>query len=195
MLLWRGSRDGFGGDEFHRRCDGHANTLTLIQDINGNVFGGFTPVEWESTTSTKADDSLRSFLFTLSNPYCVRPHRFALREEMKEFAVRCQSERSLGCGPAFGYDWHGCCDISVSANAEGNFCCTEFAIDWRESPYADPTLYANGALCRYLFTGTESVVMKEIEVFEITDSMRLKSCFARRMTLLSEGSSRNQRVG
>jgi hypothetical protein len=47
-LLWRGSRDGFGAKEFHRRCDGRANTLTLIVDTDGNVFGGFTSVEWES---------------------------------------------------------------------------------------------------------------------------------------------------
>jgi uncharacterized coiled-coil protein SlyX len=34
-LLWRGSRDGFTADEFHRRCDGHANTLTLILTQTG----------------------------------------------------------------------------------------------------------------------------------------------------------------
>jgi outer membrane murein-binding lipoprotein Lpp len=44
-LLWRGSRDGFTAKEFHRRCDGRTNTLTLILDTDGNVFGGFTPVE------------------------------------------------------------------------------------------------------------------------------------------------------
>jgi hypothetical protein len=44
-LLWRGSRDGFGARTFHSRCDGHANTLTVILDTNGNVFGSFTPVE------------------------------------------------------------------------------------------------------------------------------------------------------
>jgi hypothetical protein len=44
-LLWRGGRDGFGARDFHRRCDGHANTLTLILDTKGNTFGGFTPVE------------------------------------------------------------------------------------------------------------------------------------------------------
>jgi hypothetical protein len=47
-LLWRGSRDGFRARNFHSRCDGHANTLTLIKDTEGNIFGGFTPVEWES---------------------------------------------------------------------------------------------------------------------------------------------------
>jgi hypothetical protein len=38
-LLWRGSRDGFRACDFHRRCDGHANTLTVILDIEGNIFG------------------------------------------------------------------------------------------------------------------------------------------------------------
>jgi hypothetical protein len=44
-LLWRGSRNGFDGKEFHRRCDGHPNTLTLVLDAQGNVFGYFIPVE------------------------------------------------------------------------------------------------------------------------------------------------------
>jgi hypothetical protein len=46
-LLWRASRDGFGVAEFHRGCDGHANTLALILDTDGNILSSFTPVEWE----------------------------------------------------------------------------------------------------------------------------------------------------
>jgi hypothetical protein len=34
-LLWRGSHEGFGGRDFHARCDGHASTLALIQDKAG----------------------------------------------------------------------------------------------------------------------------------------------------------------
>jgi hypothetical protein len=56
-LLWRGSRDAFTAQEFHHHCDGHTNTLTLISDTDGNVFGGFTPVEWESVDGSKGDDS------------------------------------------------------------------------------------------------------------------------------------------
>jgi hypothetical protein len=43
-LLWRGSRDGFKAQEFHRRCDWYANTLTVILGTKGNILGGFTPV-------------------------------------------------------------------------------------------------------------------------------------------------------
>jgi hypothetical protein len=64
------SRDGFQGKEFHRRCDGHTNTLTVILDMKGNIFGGFTPVEWESPApwKWKADDSQKRYVFTLKNP-------------------------------------------------------------------------------------------------------------------------------
>jgi hypothetical protein len=44
-LLWRGSRDGFTAREFHRRCDGRANTLTLILGTEENVFDDFTSIE------------------------------------------------------------------------------------------------------------------------------------------------------
>jgi hypothetical protein len=44
-LLWRGSRDGFSARDFHSLCDGHAPTLTLIQDTEGNIF---VAVEWDS---------------------------------------------------------------------------------------------------------------------------------------------------
>jgi hypothetical protein len=89
-LLWRGSRDGFRAQKFHRLCDGHANTLTVILDTKGNIFGGFTPVEWESRTPRRSwddsncwkwDDSLNSFLFTLKNPHNVPARRFALKNE------------------------------------------------------------------------------------------------------------------
>ena len=40
-LLYRGSVDGFGADDFHHICDGKANTLTIVKSDSGNVFGGF----------------------------------------------------------------------------------------------------------------------------------------------------------
>jgi hypothetical protein len=90
-LLWRGSRDGFKASNFHGRCDGHANTLTVVLDTDGNTFGGFTPVEWESRTLNsnpnfssllKADESLKSFLFTLKHPQNVPVRKFALKKDM-----------------------------------------------------------------------------------------------------------------
>jgi hypothetical protein len=62
-------------------------TITVIQDTDGNVFGGFTPVEWKSqewngiggtgNSCPKADDSLKDFLFRLKNPQNIAPIIFA----------------------------------------------------------------------------------------------------------------------
>jgi hypothetical protein len=153
LLLWRGSRDGFGASEFHRRCDGHANTLTLILDTKGNVFGGFTPVEWESQTSFpyyKADDSLTSFLFTLKNPHNIPARRFALKAKKKHRAIWSDS----GWGPDL-------CGIHVSDNCNANTdSCTCLG-----ASYTNDTELGENAF----FTGSEKFKVKEIEVFEITD--------------------------
>jgi hypothetical protein len=152
-LLWRGSRDGVCLRDFHRRCDGHANTLTVILDTDGNVFGGFTPVEWESHYCWKADASLKSFLFTLKNPHNVPAWRFALKAEKKDEAIFYSSGR----GPDF-------CDIGVWDNCNEN---TD------SFTYSFGTRYTNdtGLDGKTFFTGSLHFQMKEIEVFEISDSI------------------------
>jgi hypothetical protein len=100
-FLWRNSRDGFEANEFHRRCDGHTNTLTLILDLKGNIFGEFTRMDWESRVWNrklgdennwwKEDDSLRSFLFTLKNPHNFPARKFALKTEKRHQAIGCDS--------------------------------------------------------------------------------------------------------
>jgi hypothetical protein len=97
-LLWGGSRHSFGARDFDSRCDGHPNTLTVILDTNGNIFGGFTPLEWDSVRSGKADPSLKRFLFTRTNPQNFPARRFALKAEAKkEKAIYCDSDY----GPRF----------------------------------------------------------------------------------------------
>jgi hypothetical protein len=157
-LLWRGSRDGFGSKEFHRRCDGHTNTLTVILDTEGNIFGGFTPVGWESrvwngkheneSNCWKADDSLKSFLFTLKNPHNVSARRFALKAESKHLAIYCDSKWS----PHFR-------DIGVSDDCNTN---TESWTSLGETYTNDTGLDED-----IVFTGSENFQVTEIEVFEI----------------------------
>jgi hypothetical protein len=63
----------------------------VILDTKGNIFGGFTPVEWESGSDFKADDSLKSFIFTLKNPHNIPAKRFALKTVRKHRALYCDS--------------------------------------------------------------------------------------------------------
>jgi hypothetical protein len=151
-LLWRGSRDGFGADDFHGRCDGHANTLTFIEDTEGNIFGGFTPVQWHSppTTRYEADPDRRSFLFTLKNPHNVTGLAFALNAEEKDTAIMCDSS----WGPHFR-------DIGVSHNCNANT--ISYTTGFGHT-YANDT----GMDGETFFTGSEDFTVKEIEVLEIT---------------------------
>jgi hypothetical protein len=156
--LWRGSRDGFRARDFHSRCDGHANTLTLIVtaasefDVGGFVFGGFTPVKWESTPGcgSKSDDSLRSFLFTLKNPHNIPARKFALKAEKKQSAIYCDSAR----GPCFyGMGVYDDCNANTDSYTDlGHTYTNDTGLDGRT-----------------VFTGSEYFKVKEIEVFEITD--------------------------
>jgi hypothetical protein len=156
-LLWRGNRDGFRCYDFHSRCDGHANTLTLIQEDPGgwfsrskNIFGAFTPVEWDSENHWKGDDSLKSFLFTLKNPHNIPARKFALEAEEKQDAIFCNSV----CGPSFYGMW-------VSNNCNAN----------TDSYTNLGPVYTNdtGLDGKTVFTGSRDFKVKEIEVFEITD--------------------------
>jgi hypothetical protein len=107
-LLWRGSRDGFGGHDFHGRCDGHAPTrphphtptLALLQDTEAGNFGGSTPVGRESPTKPpyfKVDPSLKSFVFMQMNPHNFPARKYALNAEEKDRVTWHDSER----GPHF----------------------------------------------------------------------------------------------
>jgi len=65
-LIYRGTRDGFGFNEFHSECDGHNNTLTILKAKGSSyIFGGFTSIGWDSFNEFKPDPN--AFLFSLTN--------------------------------------------------------------------------------------------------------------------------------
>jgi hypothetical protein len=120
-------------------------------DTKGNIFGGFTPVEWDSSSKYKADPSLKSFLFTLKNPHNVPARRFALKAERKHETIGCSSD----WGPCFG-------DIGVSDMCNTNT--HSFTCNFGES-YTNDT----GLDGKTFFTPSKNFQGKEIEVFEIKD--------------------------
>jgi hypothetical protein len=152
VLLWRGSRDGFGASDYHNRCDGHRNILTLVLDTDGNIFGGFTPAFCETRPITvhpyKYDPSGKCFLFTLKNPHNIAPRRFALS------ASRCRLNCLATCGPNLDLDF----EISDHCNTNSDSSTRCFGYAFRN----DTWLYG----CT-VFTDTTRFRVKEIEVFEI----------------------------
>jgi hypothetical protein len=156
-LLWRGGRDGFAASDFHRRCDGRPNTLTLIVDSKESVFGGYTPVKWESRRSNgktgdenncrKSDPSATSFLFTLKNVQDVA-RRFALNPK--------DTHRAIVCDAASGPNFY---DIGVSDHCDANS--NSFSRVFRLA-YSDDTGMDG-------WTFDQRFTVKEIEVFQIAD--------------------------
>jgi hypothetical protein len=113
----------------------------VILDTNGNIFGGFTPVEWESRPEYpywKADASLKSFLFTLKNPHNFPGRRFALKAEKKDEAIWCF------------YD-------NYNANTDSFTC--NFGTRYTNDTGLDGMMF---------FTGSAEFQVEEIEMIEIT---------------------------
>ena len=64
-LLYRKSRDGDSFNTFHKLCDNQKPTLVLVKSTEGLIFGGYTPLHWDSNSGWKEDD--KTFLFSLTS--------------------------------------------------------------------------------------------------------------------------------
>jgi hypothetical protein len=97
-LLYRGTRDGFGYNDFHTKCDGHTNTLTILKAKQSEfIFGGYTTIDWESSVQWKSDPN--AFIFRLTNKE-NKPLKMKVEPEIHQYAIYCHSV----CGPTFGDD-------------------------------------------------------------------------------------------
>jgi len=138
-LLYRGSRDGFGAKEFHSKCDGHSNTLTIIkgknciepnavyttfgsgysanyQHLNSDkitIFGGFASVAWDSSSKCRTDSN--SFIFGFKNN-TNGPFKKKVNFSYVDYAL--SMEKSYG--PTFGYDSSGNFALYIADNSNQN---------------------------------------------------------------------------
>lgn len=163
-LLYRGSRDGFGASDFHTKCDHKGATVTVIQDSNGHLFGGYAEMSWESHPEGQWKRSEKSFLFALNfhsnsldKPMKMRP------KDGKEDDSMASHERR---GPVFGR-----CDLVVALTHDqannGNNNNNKSKINIGKS-YNCP-LGQNG---KTFLTGDEYFEVAEMEVFRVIDSQQ-----------------------
>lgn len=64
-MLYRASQKENTRNDFHRLCDNKGPTITLIETTKGKRFGGYTSLDWDSSSEWKND--LEAFLFSLDN--------------------------------------------------------------------------------------------------------------------------------
>ena len=70
-LLYRMSRDGDSIKTFHRLCDNKGPTVSLYLFYDGNIVGGYTPLNWDSNSLWKKDEE--TFVFNLNKKLkCVK---------------------------------------------------------------------------------------------------------------------------
>jgi len=146
-LQYRATRDGFSGKNFHSKCDGIANTLTVIKSEHGNIFGGFTEKAWKSTGGCVADP--KAFIFSLVN------------KENKPFKAVCtNSEFAIYCRPFFGPSF-GVIDIRIIANSNANRnSASSFGNYYKHADYQCATEKA-----KTILAGSQFFQTQEIEVF------------------------------
>ena len=104
-LIFRGTRDGMTNTEFHNKCDNKGESITLIKNEKGNIFGGYASISWTSANFIHYS-APESFLFTLINIYNTEPTKFPSKNDQKE--VR----HYYSWGPAFGAG----CDLGLNGD-------------------------------------------------------------------------------
>jgi hypothetical protein len=151
-LLYRGTRDGFGAKDFHSKCDGHSNTLTIIKAKGSSyIFGGYTTVSWVSSTYTKWRSDPNAFIFSLTNKD-NQPVKMEIKTNEDHRAIICDSE----WGPTFGID------INIANNANttrGSF--SNLGHSYKHPQYAFGTNEAQSFLA-----GSHKFKLDEIEVYQ-----------------------------
>ena len=90
-LIFRGSRDG---KDFHKKCDNKGETITLIKNEKGNIFGGYASIPWTSDNSFHSASD--SFLFALANIHGTEPTKFQSKNDQREVC------HIPSYGPVFG---------------------------------------------------------------------------------------------
>ncbi len=152
ILLYRATRDGFEASAFHAKCDGKANTVTIIKTNGNYVFGGYTAAKWNSIRTYINDTS--AYLFSLRRNSVSTNYKFMVT--MPEYAIYGYQIY----GPTFGggHDIRIIDKSNIYTASSTYFCYS----------YQCPSGYSYGATSQPFLAGTSSGwLTTEIEVYQI----------------------------
>jgi hypothetical protein len=151
-LLYRGTRDGFGSDVFHSKCDNHSNTLTIIKAKQSSyIFGGYTTVGWESSAYAKYKSDQNAFIFSLTNKD-NKPLKMEIDPGYHHRAICCHSS----FGPSFGDD------ICIKNNANT----TMDNFSRLGDTYSHPQYRYGTNEAKTFMAGSYNFLLDEIEVYQ-----------------------------
>ena len=149
-LIYRGTRDGSGGNIFHNKCENQGPTICLCKNEKGNIFGGYASISWSSDNNYHSANG--SFLFTLINNNGTSPTKYP-NTQYQENAVYHGSDY----GPTFG----GNHDLKICNNY------LNIAKSYCSLGYSYPDVLGQG---NSIFNGDKNnnyFKLKELEVFKL----------------------------
>ena len=154
-LLYRASEHGFGSNDFHYKCDGKANTLTIFKASESSfIFGGFTSAAWGDSDGYKSDPS--AFLFNLTNKE-NQPCKMKIDQNQQNNAIGCHSKLGPVFGSNNGYGW----DIYIRDNSNVDKSSSNLGSSYTHPQYACGTNEAQSFLA-----GSRNFQLSEIEVYQ-----------------------------
>ena len=116
VLLYRATVDGFNASAFHEKCDGKANTVTIIKSNFNYVFGGYTAVEWASSNGTEWCTDPTAYIFSLRR----NGQSVSFKLQHKNNGERAIAN-SMRRGPIFGGGHDICVEDKSDINV-GSYC-------------------------------------------------------------------------
>ena len=84
-LIYRATRDGGLPKDFHDKCDGIPNTITIIKTKKNNKFGGYITYKWDKSSQWINNDE-NCFIFSLDLKKYYEPIKY---EDEYQFNERC----------------------------------------------------------------------------------------------------------
>ena len=148
-LVYRGTRDGFSGNNFYNKCDWITNTLVMIKSEHGNIFGGFVENAWDLSSAWVEDP--KAFVFSLVN------------KEGKPFKVACSKngENAICCDTSFGPIFGNGHDIFISSDSNTN----QSSYSYFGSSYKHDDYEYESEEAKTILAGSHNFQVIEIEVF------------------------------
>jgi hypothetical protein len=95
-LCYKATRDGFSAKTFRSLCSNKGETITIIKSSNGYVFGGYTPIPWDSSNTYKFN--AKTFLFSMKNPGGTGP------QKLENNGPHHSNQYSTYQGAGYGFD-------------------------------------------------------------------------------------------
>ncbi|CAG8438119.1 7664_t:CDS:2 [Dentiscutata heterogama] len=92
-LLFNMKHDGLKSETFHKNCDGKGPTIVIIKLLDGDLIGGFNPLDWEGENVWKKTSD--SFLFQKNRRSYKKVN---IKPGSKGLAIRCGTAYGLTFG-------------------------------------------------------------------------------------------------